>query len=196
MNTINTTNYINTISKYPSAWVGHSLFAIELVTLLKPKIIVDLGVDYGFSTFCLAYPQMGKVYGIDWFKGDMHTGYRDTYNIVHQLYEDLKKEYNINNIEFIKGNFNDVASNFNMEIDLIHIDGLHTYEAVKNDYQVWSKFCKEETVFLFHDVELFDDVNKFFSELPEKYKLIRSGSCGLGVFVKSKEIFETIKNIK
>jgi len=191
----NIEDYINYINKYPSAWTGHSLFAIELVSKIEPKVIVDLGVDYGFSTFCFAYPKKGKVFGIDWFQGDPDTGHRNTYNIVCELYENLKKNYNINNIEFIKSEFNEAASNFNMKIDLIHIDGLHSYEAVKNDYETWKEFCNEESIFLFHDVEAFPGVSQFFSELPEEYKLIRTGSCGLGVFTKSKEKFEIIKSI-
>lgn len=188
-------DYINYINRHPSAWVGHGVFATELVKIFKPNIIVDLGVDYGFSTFCLAYHKIGKVYGIDWFQGDMHTGYRDTYSLVSQLYDDLKTEFGINNIELIKGDFNEIAKVWDKKIDLIHIDGLHTYEAVKNDYETWSKFCNEDAIILFHDVEEFPDVKRFFSELPEDYKLVRSGSCGLGVFTKSKEKFDIIKNI-
>jgi len=187
-------NYIQHINRYPSAWVGHGRFAIELVKLIKPKISVDLGVDYGFSTFCLAYPQIGKIYGIDWFQGDMHAGYRDTYPLVIQLQKELEEEYNIKNIELIKGDFNEIAKTWNMSIDLLHIDGLHTYEAVKNDYITWSKFCNTESIILFHDVEEFIGVTTFFSEL-EGYKLIRNGSCGLGVLTFSEEKFELIKSI-
>jgi hypothetical protein len=188
--------YIQDINRYPSAWTGHGEFAIKLVQELKPEVIVDLGVDYGFSTFCLAYPQIGKVYGVDWFQGDEHAGYRDTYPLVLNLYEELKKEYNINNVELIKGDFNEVAKTWSKEIDLLHIDGFHTYEAVKNDYETWIKFCKEDAVILFHDVEVFPGVAQLFSELPGDLKLVRSGSCGLGVFTLNKSIFEIIKNIQ
>ena len=39
----------------PSAWTGHRYFAKWLVETLRPEITVDLGVDYGHSTFYLAY---------------------------------------------------------------------------------------------------------------------------------------------
>lgn len=51
-----------------SAWKGHELFAVWLVKKLKPLVIVDLGIDYGFSTFVFVIPGIGKVYGIDHFK--------------------------------------------------------------------------------------------------------------------------------
>lgn len=186
--------YLNKIKKYPTAWIGHGEFAIKLVETLNPTIIVDLGVDYGFSTFCFAYPQIGNVYGIDWFRGDIHAGHRNTYELVLDLYNELKSEFGLSNIKFIKGDFNEIVKIWSTPIDILHIDGLHTYDAVKNDYENWSKFCKEESIILFHDVEEFEDVNRFFNELP-KNKLIISGSCGLGVFTKSNEVFEKVKNI-
>ena len=168
--------------------------AIHLVNTLNPSIIVDLGVDYGFSTFCFAYPQIGKIYGVDWFQGDIHTGHRNTYPIVMEQYNELKSIYGISNIEFIKSDFNDLAKNWNQTINLLHIDGLHTYEAVKLDFETWSRFTTEDSVILFHDVESFPDtVGKFFNELGG-YKLINTGSAGLGVYTKNSNIFENIKS--
>jgi hypothetical protein len=35
---------------------------VWLVQATDPEIIVDLGVDYGYSTFCFALPGIGRVY--------------------------------------------------------------------------------------------------------------------------------------
>jgi predicted O-methyltransferase YrrM len=187
--------YLQDINEYPTAWLGHGEFAIKLVQNIKPEVTVELGVDYGFSTFCLAYPQIGHVYGIDWFQGDPHTGYRNTYSLVSELYSKVQEKYDISNVELIQGDFNEVAKTWNKEIDLLHIDGFHTYEAVKNDYETWIKFCKKDAVILFHDVEEFPGVAQFFSELPGELKYIRTGSCGLGIFTLSEDKFKLIKNI-
>lgn len=188
-------NYINTLLKYDSAWKGHGLFAMKLVEILNPKIVVDLGVDYGFSTFCLGYPCIGNVYGVDWFQGDIHAGYRNTYPMVLEMYDFIKTEFGVNNIEFIKGDFNEVAESWDNPIDILHIDGLHTYEAVKRDFTNWSKFCTNESVILFHDIESYPDtVGVFFSEL-NGYKLIHSGSAGLGILTNSVETYNNIVNI-
>jgi hypothetical protein len=188
--------YLNTISKYPSAWTGHANFAVELVKAMNPYTIVDLGVDYGFSTFCFAYPKIGMVYGIDWFEGDNHASKRNTYDKVKQLSWNLAFNFDITNVDFIKSDFTELSKVWNMPIDILHIDGFHEYEAVKNDYECWSKHCHEDSIILFHDVESFrDTVGRFFSELPGEYKLINRDSAGLGVYTKSIEVFDKVEAI-
>jgi hypothetical protein len=187
--------YIQTLLRFNSAWKGHGLLAMKIVETFKPKTIVDLGVDWGFSTFCFAYPQIGQVYGIDWFEGDEHAGFRDTSDDVNILYKDLNVEYGINNVTFIKADFNDAAKTWDKEIDILHIDGFHSYEAVKNDYETWFKFCKEDSIILFHDVEAYrETVGVFFNEL-DGYTLIHSGSAGLGILTKSEEVYNKLQKI-
>ena len=62
-----------------NTWVQHIPFAFFLVSLLKPKRIVELGVHTGesFFAFCQAVKLLGlnsKCYGIDSWEGDPHTG--------------------------------------------------------------------------------------------------------------------------
>ena len=82
----------------PTAGEGHGNFAINLTEALKPKVTVDLGVDYGFSTFCFAVLGFGKVYGIDSFEGDEHAGRRSTYDHVMGLRENFRATLNMKNL--------------------------------------------------------------------------------------------------
>jgi len=183
------------INHLGSAWIGHGDFVIDLVELLKPEVIVELGVDWGYSTFCLSYPNIGKVYGIDWFQGDAHTSHRDTEDFVRKLHKELSEEFKFNNLEIIKSDFNELYKTWNKKIDILHIDGMHSYDSVKNDFETWYKFCDEKSVILFHDTYSFiNDVGKFFSEL-NGFKLNTPSYNGLGVFTKSEEIYNLIKNI-
>ena len=145
MNVYPGTNYNSSVAiinklthDYSSAWLGHMKFANWLVTLLNPSITVDLGVDHGHSTFSFASANKGIVYGIDSFDGDIQAGLKNTFDIVKTLNDDFnKKNYLNNNIKFIKGYFDNVYDYFNETIDILHIDGLHTIEAVSNDYNKW-----------------------------------------------------------
>ena len=188
--------YIMSLVDKPSAWVGHGVFAINLVEKMKPEIVVDLGVDYGFSTFCFAYSKIGLVFGVDWFQGDEHAGFRDTLQNVLDKYENLKTNFGINNIEFIKSDFTELSKKWEYNIDILHIDGLHTYEAVKNDFESWIEYVDENGVVLFHDVESYPhSVGVFFDEIKGGYKIIRSGSAGLGIYTRSEKTMRIIQSV-
>lgn len=180
--------YIDIASRYGTAWIGHGKLAMKLVETFKPKVIVDLGVDRGFSTFSFAYHNVdGIVYGVD-----LHIQ-----ELLYELHNELKNEYPISELVFIEGFFNDVAKNWNKSIDFLHIDGDHSYESVSNDFNTWSKFCHDKSLIMFHDIELFfsGTVGKFFDEQEGWYKIRHTGSFGLGILTKSKEMYDEIENI-
>lgn len=182
---------------YSSAWLGHLKFAMWLVNKYKPKVTVELGVDYGHSTFALSSEGIGNVYGIDSFEGDIHAGIRDTLKI----FKDTKKyllDTNLilkDNIYLIKGYFDNIYETFNEQIDILHIDGLHSYEAVSNDFNKWITKTHDNSIILLHDVVSFkDSVGKFFNEIPYP-KTFFTHSAGLGIVSKNQEIIDNINNV-
>lgn len=181
-------------NKNGANWRDHIKFAQWIVNRKNPEVIVDLGVDYAYSTFSFAIPKIGHIYGIDSFEGDVHAGKRVA-SESYQFVEEKKKEYGFDNITFIKGYFDDVAKDWNKEIDILHIDGLHTYECVMNDFVTWGKFVKDDGVILMHDTKVFHGtfgVYKLFEEL-EYPKLTFTVSHGLGVVAKNWDIINEIK---
>ena len=72
----------------------------------------------------VSLPEIGHVYGIDSFEGDEHAGVKETYDFVLKK----KDELELDNITFIKGYFDDVVKTWEKPIDILHIDGLHTYK--------------------------------------------------------------------
>jgi predicted O-methyltransferase YrrM len=182
-----------------SCWKGHKKFVEWLVNTVKPKVIVDLGVDHGYSTFCFALPQVGqKVYGIDTFEGDQFAGARDS-NELYNLVNQRSKQNGLDDtITFIKGTFDEVAETWDKNIDILHIDGDHAYKSVKNDYNTWSKFLSEGGVILFHDT-MVDTINgneygvkRFFEEINLP-KVNFTHTFGLGVVSKNEDLINFIK---
>lgn len=181
-----------------TAWSGHRAFAEWLVKELNPNVIVDLGVDYGFSTFSFAIPRIGHVYGIDNFTGDTFVGTDENrlkYNFVTMKREKLHLQ---DNLTLIEGDFNEVAETWDKKIDILHIDGSHNYEDVKKDFETWSKFLNDDGVILLHDTcieSAFGNeygVKRFFEEI-ELPKFTFTHCFGLGVVSKNQNLIDHIK---
>ncbi len=191
--------FLSNLDDIPSTfWSGHRTFAEWLVSYLKPKVIVDLGVDWGFSTFSFAMPRIGHVYGVDTFEGDDFTGKTGGYNYDYVLSK-REKLFMDDNVTFIKGYFDDVAKTWDKRIDILHIDGDHKYESIKNDFDTWSKFLSDDGVILMHDtcVESYSGneygVKKFFEEI-DLPKCTFTHTFGLGVISRNKQLIELIQN--
>ncbi|TCP68372.1 class I SAM-dependent methyltransferase [Baia soyae] len=182
------------VQQIPTAWRGHESFAMWLVQRLQPQVIVDLGVDSGFSTFSLATPKIGTVYGVDHFEGDGHAGYRNTYDFVVSIKDLLKNNYGIDNIQLIKGDFLEVSKTWTQPIDILHLDGFHSYDSTKADFLHWLPHLQENGVMLMHDVISFPSVKQVYDE-ANLYRCYFSHSAGLGVLSRNKEIMEEIANL-
>ena len=139
----------------PSSWWEHVPIAHWLVENLKPAVIVELGTHYGvsFFSFCEAaeaYSDNTFIYAVDTWEGDAQAGFYE-----NEVYERVKahhEAYHQERSQLIRSSFDDAAEHFPTEsIDMIHIDGLHTYEAVSHDYNVWRGRLKEGGTMLFHD---------------------------------------------
>jgi hypothetical protein len=187
-------NVSEILGAIPSAWnvppKSHSEFVFWLIEKINPQVTVELGVDYGYSSFIMSINNNGKVYGIDCFDDEKHDirVYED-----YQFVLDVKNKLKLNNLEIIKGYFDDIAKEWEKEIDLLHIDGLHDYKNCKNDCDTWAPFLKENGVIIFHDtVSNPDGVGLFFSQL-EVPKVNFKNSSGLGVASNNLDLIEEIK---
>lgn len=176
-----------------STWVDHLPFAYDLVEALRPKMVVELGVYNGLSffTFCQAMKEHdvdGVAYGVDCWEGDEHT---DAYD--ESIYNDVAahaRDHYRGTTYLMKMLFNEALQHFDPDsIDLLHIDGLHTYDAVKEDFTNWYPKVKPGGIVLFHDVMAkMKDFGawKYFAEVaaehPENFKF--NHGFGLGVLRK------------
>jgi hypothetical protein len=184
----------NILGSIPSGWnyppTSHRAFVTWLIDHIKPEVTVELGVDYGYSAFLMALCQENPVYGIDCFDVSKHGPREDD---DYQFVMTVKEKLGLDNLEIIKGYFDDVVKTWDKEIDLLHIDGLHDYENCKNDCDTWAPLLKEDGVILFHDtVSNPDGAGLFFSQL-EVPKVNFTNSFGLGVASNNAELINEIK---
>jgi len=187
-------NISEMLGAIPSAWnvppKSHNQFIIWLLNRIDPQVTVELGVDWGYSSFLLALHSKGLVYGVDCFDQSKHNLRADG---DYQFVLDVKNKLKLNNLEIIKGYFDDVVKTWDKEIDLLHIDGLHDYQNCKNDCDTWAPLLKENGVILFHDTVSYPDgVGLFFSQL-EVPKVNFTNSAGLGVASNNSDLIVEIK---
>ena len=75
------------------------------------------------------------------------------------------------------------------------IDKEELHRLLKNDFELFSPYVPNEGVILFHDtLSHKDTVGRFFNRL-DGHKFNRTESYGLGVYTKSKETYEKIRNL-
>ena len=152
---------------------------VEFINLLqtqkRKKFALEIGSNFGGTSVALCHVYE-KVIAID-------IKY-------HENFDKIKSEFN--NFDYIimdskSTNLLNIIKNLNVEFDLIFIDGDHSYEGVKSDYNRFKQFCSNDGLIGFHDI-IESDINKQMNNqvdilwkelnLGEKYEFIsyeRSG---------------------
>jgi glycosyltransferase involved in cell wall biosynthesis len=174
----------------PYPWVGHMPFAYWLMGEVQPGVFVELGTHAGNSyfSFCQAVRDKGLTshcYAVDTWEGDNQAGFYgdEVYEMVNRHNESQYKSFST----LYRMTFYEALGKFqDRSVDLLHIDGLHTYEAVRHDFEAWLPKLAPGAIVLFHDIAVYGQdfgVWKLWRELKNKYPrgLEFLHSAGLGV---------------
>lgn len=159
-----------------SAWFEHIPFAFWLIESHRPRQFVELGTHRGTSyfAFCQAVERLGmntRCFAIDTWKGDEHAGFYGA-----EIFQQVKR-YNSSQYSgfsrLVRSTFDEAVEHFSDgSIDLLHIDGLHTLEAVRHDFETWLPKLSENGVVVMHDTNVREHgfgVFGLFEELREIY---------------------------
>jgi predicted O-methyltransferase YrrM len=121
---------------------------------MKPQVCVEIGSAQGrsacFTALGLSENGSGKLYAIDphirtqWNDGPL----TDTFKIINR---NLKAGGYAGVVEIIRTTSDEAARNWTRKIDLLFIDGDHTYEGVKHDWELFSPFVRPFGLVIFHD---------------------------------------------
>lgn len=174
-------------------WSGHLAFANDLISAIRPSLLVELGTHYGESYFgfCQSVSENSLdclCYAVDHWLGEAHAGFygEEVFEEVSQHNDAYYKSFSY----LLRTSFDTALERFGDEaIDLLHIDGLHTYEAVSGDFRAWLPKVRPGGIVLLHDTvvrhvdfgvwRLWDELKVEFSETFEFHH-----SWGLGVLRK------------
>ena len=142
----------------PDAWAGHIPFAFWIVEALRPRLLVELGTHSGNSYFAFAQAvhRLGlgtACFAIDTWLGDPHAGHYG-----EEVFQELSRYHDTRYSAFsrlVRSTFDEAVQHFpDASVDLLHVDGLHTYEAVARDFETWRPKLSERAVVLFHDINV------------------------------------------
>ncbi len=159
-----------------SAWLEHGAFGFWLVEATSPRLVVELGTDFGFSylTFCQAIKGLNlgaRAFAVDTWQGDFHAGFYG-----EEVFQTLKQAHDQDYRGFstlLRMTFDEAVDKFaDGSIDLLHIDGRHLYDDVRHDFNTWLPKLSDRAVVLFHDTNVRErdfGVFRFWEEITSAY---------------------------
>jgi Methyltransferase domain len=187
-----------------TTWLGHVPFAMTLIDMIRPDVVVELGTHWGVSycAFCQAVKELGlstRCYAVDTWHGHSHAAFYS-----EEVLDNLKEHHDPRYAPFsqlIRSTFEEALSLFeDGSVDLMHIDGYHSYDAVKHDFETWLPKLSTQGVVLFHRTEVRDrdgfGVWSFWDELKRKYPNFEFlHSHGLGVVAVGQLVPENLNTL-
>lgn len=170
-------------------WGGHRAWAYDLVRFMRPRVIGELGVHWGTSLFAFAQAVKderidARLIGVDTWSGDGHTGPYGP-DVLQTVRRIAGESYPQQKFELHQMTFDEALPKVTpASIDLLHIDGFHTYDAVKHDFETWLPTLAPNGIILLHDVA--EDTGygsvRYFEELCRQFPAFHfQHSWGLGV---------------
>jgi predicted O-methyltransferase YrrM len=132
-----------------SAWLLYGL-----VRSMKPDVCVEIGSARGksacFIGLALRRNGKGKLYAIDPHSPTNwnDTQSTDTFAIIN---ENLRSAGVADHVEIVRQTSADARARITQPVDLLFIDGDHSYEGVKADWDLFSPLVSPFGVVVFHD---------------------------------------------
>lgn len=150
----------------------------ELSTLVKkhdPETVLEIGTANGGTlyTWCKYLETVSDIVSLDLPGGDFGGGYpkrkQQIYNAfsgekdTHFVRADSHSEQTLKNVRSIIEN-----ESYGGTVDFLFIDGDHTYEGVKTDFEMYGELVSEEGIIALHDIVEHPDDRATVTEMRDK----------------------------
>lgn len=167
---------------------------MSLLTLLsdqRPSSILEIGTANGGSLFM--YSRIASadatIVSVDLPGGTFGGGYSEARIPLYEAFPlPGQKLHLVRADSHLQKTLNIVKTHFGQKtIDFIFIDGDHTYEGVRSDFEMYSKLLSKNGYIAFHDTIYAEGVKKFWLEIKDQYEfniewVAKDAPCyGIGV---------------
>jgi predicted O-methyltransferase YrrM len=169
---------------------------LDIVRERRPRVVLEIGTATGGTLFlfCRHVAENALIVSIDLRRGRFGNGYPAAKAPLYKCF--ARKDQKI---ALIRGNSHLEETRFrakkillNKTIEFLFIDGDHTYDGVKADFDVYSKLVAPGGFVAFHDIvehpaETGCEVSRFWNEIKSCYRHAeiindrKQGWAGIGV---------------
>ena len=174
---------------------------LKMLKELKPRRILEIGTERGGTLMLFTevaspsailisidLPSYSGVFGFSYprWKEDVYRSFAKWNQKVFLIRGDSHDSKTLRKVKSILGNDT---------LDFLFIDGDHSYEGVKRDFEMYSPLVRRGGIIAFHDIvpgppEKVGGVPRFWKEVKTKFKSLeivrswRQGGFGIGVVYK------------
>jgi len=154
---------------------------LKFLDKVRPRTILEIGTARGGTLFLLTgvISKNALVVSLDLPGGRFGGGYvRWKIPLYRSFALPNQKIYLIRKNSHERATLDEVKAVLRGEkVDFLFIDGDHTYEGVKKDFEMYKSLVKKGGTIAFHDIvphppEDGCQVNKFWNEIKNRYKAI------------------------
>lgn len=152
---------------------------LEVFKNKKPKIILEIGAASGGSLFslCKLAPDDALIISIDLPAGEFGGGYPEWKAPIYNMFKQEQQELLLlREDSHLEETFKKITGILKKrKIDFLFIDGDHSYDGVKEDFEMYSHLVNSGGVIAFHDVapnglpQFTGGVPIFWKEIKGKY---------------------------
>lgn len=153
---------ISSLAKKSSSKGKYGRLLQRTANFLQPRKILELGTSLGVGTLYLSSGSPdSKIITVEGCTS------------IHNLARESFAVNNAQNIEAVNSGFDDILEKLiadNQDIDLIYIDGNHTYQATMDYYELFSNRLDKGAVILFDDINWSKGMSKAWREIVKDSK--------------------------
>jgi len=170
---------------------------LKILNEVKPKIILEIGTLEGGSLFLFTRiaSRDAIIISVDLppapFLFKLRTPLYKTFTSKDQQLHLIRKDsHDKATLEKVKVILN------NRKIDVLFVDGDHTYEGVKKDFEMYTPLVRQNGIVALHDIlpQPSCEVNRFWDEIKSQYEHVeiiedrKQNEAGIGLIKRLKNL--------